>query len=910
MADVDVQSTASSSTPPKEPPKEPTKELPKKPQQADAVAESAEQAANSATHEAAADASLQAANADDLPRFLSEPVEPSFWEDVRDSLPPWLDEIIAIALLIFGVLSFLALFDPSEAVVALAWAEIITTLFGLGSVLIAGGFVLLGAILLLPKAGVVIRFPPARVLATEITFLCMLAVLHVSVGDDELRALARDGEGGGIIGWGLSVLPYWFFGRWPTLIFFALILVVSFAYILGVRWRHILAWFETTADNLLDLADWLAGTRRGKLEIATPALTPEERRDMLLAGQRTLLMRIRPNYEDLPPSLRPGAKEAAEQAGDGLADSDDTEEKADLSAHPLFTAPDGELAVDFNLIGERTGRKTEDGHEIVRRPDGREKRYFAISQMKESNKVGRRDKSLPNLDDFQDIPLTLPDENEINRTVVLIENTLLEFDIDIDVIDVQVGPTVTRFAIQPYRSKKDGTVERTRLNKIASYTSDLSMALSAKRLRLEIPVPGTNYLGLEVPNQNPSTVTLRSVFESRTFYDLLHKDSSSPLTIPLGRDVAGRPLGIDLAKMPHLLIAGTTGSGKSVFIGAAAVALMLNNPPDKVKLVMLDPKMVELSRFNGLPHLLGPVETDTERIIGVLKWCTREMDRRYKLLEEHAVRNIDNYNAKFGARRRGRDYMPHVVIMIDEIGDLMLSRPEETETAITRLAQMARAVGMHLVVATQRPSVDVITGLIKANFPGRMSFHVASSVDSRVILDAPGAETLLGHGDMLYLAPDASGPRRVQGCFVSDDEVRSIVQHWTTWQHERITEGKHEQQRVGPWERGLTRREFLAETDPMLEEVIEFVVETQEASASLIQRRMGLGYPRAARLLDMLEELGVVGDPVGGGRARRVVIPRGEDPFKRIIDKRMKPTKQEPSAADTTAETETRLSES
>lgn len=832
----------------------------------------------------AADAAQEAAEspAATLPRFLNEPVETSFWDDVRDSLPPWLDEIIAIALLIFGILSFLALFDPSDAVVAMAWAEIMTGLFGSGSVFVAGGLFLLGVILLLPKAGVVVRFPPSRVLAVEIAFVCLLALLHVGNGDGELRALARDGEGGGMIGWGVTVVPMMVLGRMPTLVLFAIILLVSAAYITGVRWQHVVQWFDRSADRLLDTADWLAGHRR-KLEIATPALTPGERRDMLLASQRTLLMRIRPNYEDLPPSLRPGASTAVVE-----------DEQPDLSEHPLFAAKDGELKADFNIIGEKTGQKTEDGHALVRRPDGREKRYFSVSEMKEDKRTGRREKGLPDLAILQDVPLTMPDENEINHTVVLIENTLLEFDVDIDVIEVQVGPTVTRFAIQPYRTKKDGSTERTRLNKIASYSNDLSMALSAKRLRMEIPVPGTNYLGLEVPNRNPSMVSLRSVYESRAFYDLTQKESSTPLLVPLGRDVAGKPIGIDIAKMPHLLIAGTTGSGKSVFMAAAATALVMSNNPDKVKMIMLDPKMVELSRFNGLPHLLGPVETDTERIIGVLKWCTREMDRRYKLLEEHAVRNIDNYNAKFGSRRRGRDYMPHIVIMIDEIGDLMMSRPEETETAITRLAQMARAVGMHLMVATQRPSVDVITGLIKANFPGRISFHVASGIDSRVILDATGAETLLGHGDMLYLAPDASGPRRVQGCFVSDDEVRQVVQHWSGWQEERINEGEAERMGNSPWERGLTRREFLAETDPMLEEVIEFVVETQEASASLIQRRMGLGYPRAARLMDMLEELGVVGDPVGGGRARRVVIPRGEDPFKRIIDRLMAQPKPQP----------------
>ena len=279
-----------------------------------------------------------------------------------------------------------------------------------------------------------------------------------------------------------------------------------------------------------------------------------------------------------------------------------------------------------------------------------------------------------------------------------------------------------------------------------------------------------------MPNRNPSIVALRSVYESKGYYDQAQK-KKSPLMIPLGRDVAGDPVGIDLAQMPHLLIAGTTGSGKSVCIAAMAAALVLDNTPDVIKLVMLDPKMVELSRFNGLPHLLGPVETDPERIIGVLRWCTREMDRRYKLLEENAARNIEIYNARLGRRRRD-EYLPYIVILIDEIGDLMMSHPDETEKTVTRLAQMARAVGMHLIVATQRPSVDVITGLIKANFPSRIAFAVASGTDSRVILDSVGAETLVGKGDMLYQAADAMAPRRLQGCFVSDDEVRLIVHHW------------------------------------------------------------------------------------------------------------------------------------
>lgn len=797
---------------------------------------------------------------------------PTFWEDLRDSLPPWLDEFLGLTLILFGILSFVALLFPSGTAVSVAWSQILLQVFGYGSVLVAAGIFVMGIFLLLPRFGASLHLPPERLLALEIVFLCVLALLHLTGTDGELRALARTGGGGGMIGWGLTALPYWLLGRGLTLALVIFFLIISLGAMAGISRAHVIGWLNRTGQKLQQYGTRLIGKKTVPLT-ATTTLDPLA---IILNSQRTPLMRIRPDFDKLPPSLRPSAASVPT----AKSELDD-----ELAKHPLFTATgERSLKIDMNLVGEPTNKRDNSGYRIVYRPDGREKRYFETGQLQEVKKTNKRDKSLPDLSLLADIPLNAPDEDEINRTVVLIENTLLEFDIDIDIVDVQIGPTVTRYAIQPYHATAEGAVDRTRLSKIASYSSDIALALSARRLRLELPVPGTNYMGLEVPNKNPSVVALRSVMESKAFFDLQQKNPS-PLLIPLGRDVSGAPVFMDIAKQPHLLIAGTTGSGKSVCIAAIAVALLLNNTPDTVKMVMLDPKMVELSRFNGIPHLLGAVETDTERIIGVLKWCTREMDRRYKLLEEHAVRNIDNYNARFGTRRRGRDYMPHIVILIDEIGDLMLSRPEETETAVTRLAQMARAVGMHLVVATQRPSVDVITGLIKANFPGRIAFSVASGVDSRVILDSVGAETLLGHGDMLYLAPDAMAPRRVQGCYVSDEEVRAVVKHWLDWQ--KTEANRTENSGTSPWERGLTRREFLAETDPMLEDAIEFVVETQEASASLLQRRLGLGYPRAARMIDMLAELGVVGEPVGGGRARRVLIPRGEDPFKRIIDRRM-----------------------
>ena len=816
-------------------------------------------------------------------------VKKESWHALLDNLPPWGDEIAAIVLIVFGVVSFLSLINVSpDASVSTAWSNALTSLFGHGSMIICAAIFGLGIVILLPKLGVSIRFPTRRILALEVGFLALLALLHLTAGESELRYLAMMKRGGGQVGWALSSLVDGLFGSTVAILFYGIILIVCIAIMIGIRRDHVAKWLTRASDTLHTQAKRYRPIPRPKPERVTlePTLdtqvvidasgAPTLQKTSLIDEQRIKahsIMRIRPDFSNMPPSMRPGATPAETRT-----DEEREEAESEAAEHPMFHRAEG-------IIGTvQTARKGTP--QMVQRPDGRMKRYFNVSGMKEPRQIARRDPSLPPLSLLEDVELNLPDEKEINMNVVLIENTLLEFDIDVDVVDVRVGPTVTQYAVQPFREKVDETGEtsfsRTRINKIASLVNDLALAMSARRLRLETPVPGHNYIGIEVPNRNPSTVALRSVYESKAYYEQAQK-KKSPLMIPLGRDVAGEPIGIDLSQMPHLLIAGTTGSGKSVCIAAMAAALVLDNTPDMIKLVMLDPKMVELTRFNGMPHLLGPVETDPERIIGVLKWCTREMDRRYKLLEENAARNIDTYNSRLGRRRRD-EYLPYIVVLIDEVGDLMMSHPEETEKSLTRLAQMARAVGIHLVVATQRPSVDVITGLIKANFPSRIAFAVASGTDSRVILDSVGAETLMGKGDMLYQAADAMAPRRLQGCYVSDDEVRDIVQHWKQWAADN---GIGEKYVAAPWERGLTRREFLSETDPMLEQAIELVIATQEASASMIQRRLNLGYPRAARIIDLLEELGVIGAAQPGIRNREVLIKPGNDHFKDLIDKRL-----------------------
>jgi S-DNA-T family DNA segregation ATPase FtsK/SpoIIIE len=487
-----------------------------------------------------------------------------------------------------------------------------------------------------------------------------------------------------------------------------------------------------------------------------------------------------------------------------------------------------------------------------------------------------RDDRLPPLSLLGKEKATRPDERNINLTAGLIEKTLAEFGIPAKVVGFQVGPTVTQFAVEPGYIEKgsaegENNQQKVRVSQISALSRDIALALSAERLRIQAPVPGRPFIGIEVPNVRSTMVRLRPILESESFYKI-----GSPLSIALGRNVSGEVVVADLSAMPHLLIAGTTGSGKSVCIAALTTCLAVNNSPEDLRIVMIDPKMVELVRFNGLPHLYGKVETDLERILGVLRWTVAEMDRRYKLLEELRARDIQAYNRK-ARRRKNAEYLPRIVVMIDELADLMMTAPEQTEPALVRLAQMARATGIHLVVATQRPSTDVVTGLIKANFPARLSFAVASSVDSRVILDTQGAESLLGRGDMLFLPPEAGSPMRIQGVMVTDHEVEQVITYWQqTWDEEVEEEAP-------PWEDMLEQEALLAEHDDLIQRAVEIVRTTQRASASLLQRRLRVGYPRAARLIDELEELGIVGPSQGAGREREVIIDlEDENPFENV----------------------------
>jgi S-DNA-T family DNA segregation ATPase FtsK/SpoIIIE len=485
-----------------------------------------------------------------------------------------------------------------------------------------------------------------------------------------------------------------------------------------------------------------------------------------------------------------------------------------------------------------------------------------------------RDERLPSLNILLVDQNTRPDERTINQTAGMIEKTLAEFGIVATVIGFRVGPTITQFAVQPGFMKRGSASEeeaqqiKVRVAQIASLQKDLALALSAERLRIEAPVPGKPYVGIEVPNSHTAVVRMRSILETEAFHKI-----GKPLAMALGRDVSGQPVVADLSRMPHLLIAGATGSGKSVCITSIAACLAMNNSPEDLRMVMIDSKMVELLRFNGLPHLYGKVETNIERILGVLRWVVVEMEHRYRLLEGAHARDLETYNRRLSRKKDGEP-LPRIVVLIDELADLMMSAPDQTEHNLVRLAQMARATGIHLIVATQRPSTDVVTGLIKANFPARLAFAVASGVDSRVILDTTGAESLLGRGDMLFLNPEVGNPVRAQGVMITDMEIERIIAHWQK-NAEAVTDAP-------PWEKLLTEPEENEDQD-LIEKAVSIVRQSQRASASLLQRRLRIGYPRAARLLDQLEEMGVVGPSQGGGKERDVLLgpldeeePQGE----------------------------------
>lgn len=751
----------------------------------------------------------------------------STWDDrlIRE-LIPWRREILGLLIFLAAMLTFLALLGLTASGLLEPWTTFLRRLAGWGIyplVLIIAG---LGLYLLLSRLELPYHVKPGQVIGLELLLLAVLALLHLAVGGGLMGALA--GRGGGLIGWALSDPLVEFLGPFLTALFIFVLFSSGLVLLLRITWRLTIEWLNRTS---LQLQIW---SKELEIDIAEREAQRDTREAVpaITFGDRTVPL----------PEINAGLDE------------------------------------DQLII-------IEDSASDVAQFQG-------------------RDEGLPSFDALEDGAVISMSREEVDHKKQTIEQTLADFGLPATVTEIRRGPAVTQFGVQPGYLEKPGPdgqlkLHKVRVNQIASLQKDLALALEVQRLRIEAPVPGRGIVGVEVPNAATSVVRIKSVIESEPYQIL-----ESPLAVALGRDVAGSPVATDLATLPHLLIAGTTGSGKSVCLNALISCLVFNNTPDNLRLVMIDPKKVELIRFNGMPHLLGKVEIEPDRVIGVLRWLTSEMDRRYELFAAIGAKHIKDYNRKIRSRRLARELkavkLPYIAVFVDELADLMVMYPADVERTLCRLAQMARATGIHLVVATQRPSTDVITGLIKANFPARASFAVTSGIDSRVILDSVGAEHLLGKGDMLFLPPDANAPVRVQGCFVSDHEIEAIVSHWQKYSEpvpafylpaesregaaraasEVATEvDRDELAADAPWEKLIVRESFINDRDEMLEQAIELAKKHDSLSTSLIQRRLRIGYPRAARLMEALYEMGMVENPKEGGRTRRTYVKEEEDPL-------------------------------
>ncbi len=580
-------------------------------------------------------------------------------------------------------------------------------------------------------------------------------------------------------------------------------------------------------------------------------LSPEEHRQNVIAKYRgldkeTAPVDIRSSSKKSPvkaaaptkPDVEATAAAVSERADEEMPDENNSGELLDLISKVNNTTEEKSKPIEFTVP---------EGSAITVDTGAMEYKYPPISLLSEVPP-----ESAQNI------------TSELESTATLLVDTLRSFGVESRIINISRGPSVTRYELQPAAGVK--------ISKITNLANDIAMNLATSGVRIEAPIPNKPAVGIEVPNKNTSIVKIREIIDSQTF-----SASKSKLSVALGKDISGEQRIADIAKMPHGLIAGATGSGKSVCINSIIMSILYKASPDEVKLLLIDPKVVELGIYNGIPHLIVPVVTDPRKAAGALGWAVLEMEKRYKLFAENDVRNLAGFN-ELAEKRDDLMKMPQMVIIIDELADLMMTAPGEVEDSICRLAQKARAAGIYLIVATQRPSVDVVTGLIKANIPTRVAFAVSSQVDSRTIIDVGGAEKLMGKGDMLFFPTGAIKPERIQGCFVSDSEVEKVVQylksdHKNEYDEDVINEIERQAAKEKAAKSGLPEDRVDDDADPMLDDAIECVVEAGQASTSLLQRRLRLGYARAARIIDMMEERGVVG-PYEGSKPRQVLITK------------------------------------
>ncbi|HZQ09699.1 MAG TPA: DNA translocase FtsK [Anaerolineae bacterium] len=776
-------------------------------------------------------------------------------------------EILALVLIALGALTLLSLFGFAGFITSI-WATLLTRFAGWGAYAL-GAVMILGGIAILRRQENVFgefEIPWARIVGLEILFAASCALLSLALANDDRQAveLAESGQAGGYLGLAIASLLTRAFSNIvdPNIATILASSVLLIAMLLMLRFAFNLNWLGSlltrTLENMRPIAEAEPTETRG-VRLSQPAAATANAAPAPVAryapsppppplpSNRPLIQLPLPRERPTPPH---------EEKNEGP----EAPSKGEAPSKPEPAAP---TQTRGSLLGLRLGQPKE--KEKVPTPPPSE--YHPLLAVPRAEAV-KRAEHYPSLDLLEASSEAAYAQASAEQKARTIEETLSHFGIPAKVIETLAGPTITQFAVEPgfiERRGLDGQVQRRKVpvNRILALSNDLALALAASPIRIEAPVPGRNYVGIEVPNESIAMVSLRGVMESETYKKLKQK---AVLPFALGRDVSGAPAAADLAGMPHLLIAGATGSGKSVAINSIIACLLFAHSPDELRLVMVDPKRVELVNYNGIPHLLGEVITDVSNVVPALRWATSLMDARFQAFSKARTRNIEAYNQKMD--KEGGDRLPYVVIIIDELADLMLAAPDDTEKLITRLAQMARATGIHLILATQRPSVDVVTGLIKANFPARLSFAVTSSVDSRVVLDSPGAEKLLGRGDMLYMAPDSAKLTRLQGCFVSDEELARLSKYWRDLQEEF---GFIQQ---SPWD---AAKQKAAEPeakagDELTEQAIEVIRKNNQASISLLQRKLGIGYPRAARLMDQLEEMGIVGPDEGNGKPRAILL--------------------------------------
>ena len=659
---------------------------------------------------------------------------------------------------------------------------------------------------------------PEGLVGAELLVLSLASLDYIGSNRFPDWSLPTFGQSAGLIGWGAGNLLISLLGQLPAAFAAGLLALLS----IYLLFRH---------TPLIYLFGYIGQLRQ---ELAEPVAEPVEQSEL---GREAF---TDADYFDSA-QASPQPENAGELQPAGVPEDSHSER------------PSPELAELTEL-----GRPVEAELPVATASPAR-RRPKSVSSAARPLKQLRNEEELPPADLLEDDGGKLAwDIEGMGETI---QETLWDFDIPVEVVNVETGPTVTQFGVQPLYIERAGQKRKVRVSRIVSAADDLALALAAPAVRIEAPVPGQPYVGIEVPNPEKTMVGLKGILQGKQV-----AKQGGRLPLALGRDTSGSPVVSDLARAPHLLIAGATGSGKSACINGVIISLLMYHGPESLRFIMVDPKLVELPGYNRIPHMIGKVITDLEDVHGALTWLLLQMDDRYALFRESKVRDIESYN-RLARRRKKLESLPHIVLIVDELADLMMTAPEEIEKQLVRLAQMARATGIHLVLATQRPSTDVVTGLIKANFPSRIAFAVTSQVDSRVILDTPGAEKLLGQGDMLFLRPDKAKIERVQGSYVNDAEIKRVVDWWQ--ERDLLERPQGPAAKVAPWI-GLLDR--LDDEEELLAEAIDAIRGEETISASFVQRELGIGYPRAARLVKLLESRGLVSAEQAGGQRRTVLV--------------------------------------